>query len=225
MTDSSQPKSIPGEPYYPDSSFDFDYPPERPVACKGCGWSGVWRDARVTDLSRLAYWVVVCPACSIKFAILSIGVPEQIFSEAERGNPNAIALLGAARIEQDRLDAYEAKLVKDNTAFPKITGDGKIKFIWDFEGFWAPAEEDEPWNVIRVARTGEEICREPAFYEVKERFKFIRELLRQRYGKRFQSLTPTRRSWMWLFGDDISASHDCRVKRSALAKEAPWAEN
>ena len=63
------------------------------------------------------------------------------------------------------------------------------------------SDEDagERWTVIRHGST--EVWREPAVYEAYERFDEVKAILKQRYGKRFRSLTPTKASKMWLYGD------------------------
>jgi hypothetical protein len=216
---------VPGKPYYPDSYFSFDYPPERPVTCENCKWSGVWRETRTTDLSRLGYWIQVCPKCEEQLAIVQGWTPEEVLNEAARGNPNAIPLIGEANEKIESGARYASQLVLDPTAFPAPISDRKIVFIWDQEPY-ATGETGEyfGWNVIRMAVTGEEVCREPASYEVPERYKAIKALLELRYGNQFESLIPTSRSWMFLFGDNIGSISDCGVTRSATAEEAPWAE-
>lgn len=216
---------IPGEPYYPDSSFSFDYPPERPVSCKNCAWTGFWRETQSTELSSLGYWIQVCPKCTEKLALLQGWIPEEVIAEAERGNPNATPLLAQAQKALESRVAYESRLVKDPTGFPDVPQGKKQVFIWDLEDY-APGESGDRfgWNVIRLAGTGLEICREPASYEVPERFQAIKVLLKERYGSRFGSLIPTSRSWMYLFGDATFSVSACGVTRSATSEEAPWAE-
>jgi hypothetical protein len=216
---------VPGSPYYPDSYFSFDYPPERPVTCKNCGWSGIWNETHSTELSRLGYWVQVCPKCTEKLAILQGWLPEEVLDEAARGNPNAIPLIGEANKKIESNARYASQLVVDSKNFPAPIPNSTIVFIWDLEAY-AEGETGEHfgWNVIRMAVTGEEICREPASYEVPERYQAIKALLKQHYGNSFEALIPTSRSWMYLFGDDIPSISSCGVTRSATAEEAPWAE-
>ena len=213
-----------GTPYYPDSYFSFDYPPERPVTCRNCDWSGIWSESRPTELSRLGYWVQVCPKCTEKLAILQGWLPEEVLEEAARGNPNAIPLIAEAKKTMERRARYTSQLVVGTENFPAKVPSSKIMFIWDLEPY-ATGEQGEyfGWNVIRVAVTGEEVCREPANYEVPERFEAVKALLKKHYGKSFEALIPTSRSWMYLFGDDLGSIRSCGVTRSATTEEAPWA--
>jgi len=62
--------------------------------------------------------------------------------------------------------------------------------------------DEENYQVIR---TGEaEVWRELAFWDNIPRFNEIKSLLRERYGARFKSLTPTEDSLDWLTGDHFS---------------------
>jgi hypothetical protein len=160
-----------------------------------------------------------------QLAIVQGWLPEEVLDEAARGNPNALPLIDEAKKKIESNARYASQLVVDPTAFPTPISESKVVFIWDKEAY-AEGETGEyfGWNVIRMAVTGEEVCREPASYEVPERYKAIKALLELRYGNQFESLIPTSRSWMFLFGDDVSSIRDCGVTRSATAEEAPWAE-
>lgn len=80
---------------------------------------------------------------------------------------------------------------------PAIEGGG-VRIEWDF------CEEDgESWTILR--HDGNEIWRELACYEGYERFADVFALLHERYGERFRELPPSRSSWLYLFGDKLSA--------------------
>ncbi len=82
------------KPYFPDSDFAPDYPRHRPAECKYCGWQGTYGQAPLGEVSeQLGYWILVCPECDAKLKFLQGPTYDEVLSEANRGNPNAIAVL------------------------------------------------------------------------------------------------------------------------------------
>jgi len=78
-----------------------------------------------------------------------------------------------------------------------------LSFTWDL------AEVDgEPYQIIRAGDT--EVWRELGFFNNISRFEEVRELLKQKYGKRVKSLKPTDGCWEWLCGDKAWTLSDLR---------------
>ena len=76
----------------------------------------------------------------------------------------------------------------------------EIDLVWDTEN----AGGKEASVVIKA---GDRVLwREPLFWECWPRFNQVKVIVKQKYGRRCRSLTPTDRSHIWLFGDSISAS-------------------
>jgi hypothetical protein len=64
-------------------------------------------------------------------------------------------------------------------------------------------DENEDYQIIRVGER--EIWRELAFWDNILRFNEIKDLLKQKYGTRFKSLTPTDGSWTFSPATTISS--------------------
>ena len=73
-----------------------------------------------------------------------------------------------------------------------------LEFTWDF----AKAEDGEYYQTICLAER--ELWRELAFWSNVRRFEEVKGLLKEKYGARFRSLTPTDDSLEWLSGDNLS---------------------
>lgn len=72
--------------------------------------------------------------------------------------------------------------------------DAECEFIWDIV--------EDAQDKFQEIRLGDRLnWRELAFWENLDRFGAIEDLLRQKYGPRFKSLTATEGSKMWLWGD------------------------
>src|ERR1019366_7681616 len=80
---------------------------------------------------------------------------------------------------------------------PELEGDESLEFTWDFKQH--VGDEDEKYQIILVGEI--EVWRELAFWDNMVRFNEIKALLKQRYGTRFKSLTPTDGSLDYLTGD------------------------
>ena len=79
----------------------------------------------------------------------------------------------------------------------------EIDLVWDTEN--AGGED-----ATVVIKAGDRVLwREPLFWECWPRFNQVKVILKQKYGRRCRSLTPTDRSHVWLFGDSLSASGKC----------------
>ena len=166
-----------------------------PIECP-CGWRGRIRDEfEVYD----AVFDVRCADCGRMLLIVSHPTIEETKRAAAAGNRAARRELAPAlRVERFR-ERFEALKLTTGDQLPELDGK-RLEFAWDFE----EDGEDERWTVVRLG--GREIWREPAVWEGYERFDEVKALLKERYGSRFASLTPTQASELYLYGDKLSAS-------------------
>ena len=112
---------------------------------------------------------------------------------AKEGNPEAGKELGRVLERERRLESFERDKLKAVEQLPDLP-DTECEFLWDFV-------EDEQDHFQEIRLGDRLIWREWAFWENGARFGEIEDLLKQKYGKRFKSLSPTPRSEMWLWGD------------------------
>lgn len=80
---------------------------------------------------------------------------------------------------------------------PELAGE-ELRFVWDTSG----GDTDPRTSILHE---GGILWTEPARWEGISRFVAVVGLLRERYGERFAELAPTQRSWLYLYGDDMSA--------------------
>lgn len=117
---------------------------------------------------------------------------------AASGHPCAIADL--PRIEEQAVTRTRkmANLLKQPEQLPDLTSDS-VTIEWSCVDY----ADGEAWQVL--SHEGQEIWREPAFYDCIERFAQVFEILRDRYSTRFAGLPPIGDSVPWLYGDSLSA--------------------
>jgi hypothetical protein len=100
---------------------------------------------------------------------------------------------------EDRIGRFEREKLKDITQLPELNGE-TLEFTLD-----VIQVDGEDYQVIRLGDV--EVWRELAFWDHMPLFSELKNLLREKYGSRFKSLTPTGWSLDWLTGD-----HYYRVK-------------
>jgi hypothetical protein len=128
--------------------------------------------------------------------IVSYPTVEETKEYAAAGNPRAIKELPTAlRVERFRA-RFEAHALRSPDELPELDGDA-LEFVWDFQG--TVGSSGEQWTVVRLG--DRVIWREPAIYEGAWRFDEVKAILKERYGRRFASLTPTGASEYYLLGD------------------------
>jgi hypothetical protein len=171
----------------------YGYDPATPLECPACGWSGAGKDASQEMHQEL--FDVSCPRCDQMLLVVSFPTIEETRQAAAAGHPGAIdELSNAERAERRTQRAAELELRAD-TPLPELPG-ARLQFVWDFE-----EADGECWTLIRCGE--ETVWRELAYYEGWQRFNEVKQLLKQRY-EQFVSLTPTDRSELYLFGDDVA---------------------
>lgn len=96
------------------------------------------------------------------------------------------------RVLEARRD-FEAKMLKSADQLPELEGTA-VEFVWDMDN-----------ESTLIKRGTKAVWKEPAIFEGWERFNEVKGLLKQKYGARFRSLTITRGSETYLYGDDLFA--------------------
>lgn len=175
---------------YPDF-WDVDLDDQ--VTCPFCGWEG--RIGAEFEPRRECY-ELRCPGCERMLLIVLYPTTEETKRAAAAGNRRAQEALPQYLEHERFLARHERLKLKSPDQLPEIEGTGALAFEWDF---LTDEERDERWSVIRHGER--ELWREPALWEGYERFEEVKAILKRRYGARFESLTPTERSEMWLRGD------------------------
>jgi hypothetical protein len=173
----------------------YDYDECEPIECPQCHWTGLADEGAREYYHDL--FDVSCPRCDKMLLIISHPTIAETKAAAAAGNPSALeAIPHVERIEEfQRL--FETRKLRSPRQLPDLEGE-KLAFLWDEE----VRSETERLTLIRIgARI---IWSEPELWEGARRFEQVKELLKQRYGSRFRSLTPTRQSEMYLYGDDPS---------------------
>ncbi len=124
---------------------------------------------------------------------------EQVKEAAAAGNVEAINTLPNVLQREALWERFERTKLKSPEQLPDLQEE-KIDLVWDTEN----ADEKDASVVIKAGNRV--LWREPLFWECWHRFNQVKAILKQKYGRRCRSLTPTDRSHVWLFGDSLSAS-------------------
>jgi hypothetical protein len=119
--------------------------------------------------------------------------PSETREAAARGDQRAQEEVGFLDARERFLAEFDRRKLRSPDQLPDLGGE-RLEFSWDMPS------EDEKLAVIRLGE--QEVWTEPALWEGYERFNEVKALLKERYGSRFRSLTPTERGKTWLYGDD-----------------------
>lgn len=167
--------------------------------CERCGWTGSvgLEDLEAGDVAA----IIECPKCYKSLGVVLYPNLKDTKEAAAQGNEAATKALPdfEARINHnwELLEKFEQEKIHSPDQLPELEGED-LAFVWDF----VKAEDGEFYQVIKLGDV--ELWREFAFFNNMQRFEEIKELLRAKYGRRFQSLTPTSASIDWLSGDNIA---------------------
>jgi len=163
--------------------------------CPFCSWTGGF-----DQLEREQYRDLFdgsCPQCGKMLLVVFFPTAEEIRAAAAGGNVEAQEMLPRVTQREDLDAAFGRDGLRSADQVPDLPGN-ELEFEWD-------QEQDGEKN-LTIIRSGEAVIwKEPAFYEGWPRFNQVKEILRARYGSRFKSLTPTERSRLYLFGDDLGS--------------------
>jgi GTP pyrophosphokinase len=169
---------------------------EKVRKCPRCGWQGLPEEASQEHFRDL--FEFYCPRCGEKLGLIAYPTREEIREAAARGDESARVDLMAVEIQEARERRFEIEKLKGPEDLPDLPGD-RLHFLWDLG-------ENERGEEMVVLRLGRRILWiELAFWEGYERFNEVREILKQKYGRRFCALAPARGSEDDLFGDCLSA--------------------
>jgi len=95
-----------------------------------------------------------------------------------------------------RMNKFRSNHLHSLEQLPELEGES-LEFTWDIAVH--VGDEREDCQLIKIGER--EVWRELAFWDNMVRFNEIKVLLKQKYGPRFQSLTPTDGSLDYLTGD------------------------
>jgi hypothetical protein len=155
-----------------------------PLTCPVCGWEGTGADADRNSYSDV--FDLCCPACSKMLVVVPRVLDiELVKREAALGNPRAFADMDMVRLIEAHRERFEREHLRSPEQLPEVDGE-QLAFEWDYDG-------DMRDSLITIC--GHLVWREPTVYDKgAKRFNEVEELMRERYGRRFASLTPTERS-------------------------------
>jgi len=141
-----------------------------------------------------------CARCDRGVAYVQFPNLRDMEQAAAEGNEEAIRDLPEKRERIRRLEARMNKFWSNHLhsleQLPELEGES-LEFIWDIAVHVGGERED--YQIIKIGEM--EVWRELAFWDNMARFNEIKDLLKQRYGTRFKSLTPTDGSLDFLTGD------------------------
>jgi len=165
------------------------------VKCRCGKWVG-----KIIEASRETHRELQdfhCPVCDEIVAIIGNPTEQEIRDAAARGNPKAIRSLPSLDKMVARTETARGMALRSPDQLPEIEGE-RLCFTWD------SMEEGDEYNA--EIRFGKKVLwRELAFWEGWERFNDVKDILKAKYGSRFYSLSPTSRSELYLYGDDLQS--------------------
>ncbi len=173
----------------------YDYEEEDRLICPRCGWAGPVKDGSTELFQELLE--ISCPRCDEKLLLAGYPTEEETERAANRGNRKALRELPSLRRRQDFRERFESERLRSVTQLPDLEGQ-TLDLVWDHE-----ARDQDRLTVIRIG--DRVIWCEPALWEGWDRFNEVKTILKEKYGSRFRSLTPTSASELYLYGDDLSA--------------------
>lgn len=160
--------------------------------CSHCGWEGPGVDTCPNETG-----IMECPRCDRGVGTIEFPTLRETEEAAAQGNEDAIRDLPGVREQINRIDArtkrFEREKLSSTNQLPELVGES-LEFTLDVSGV-----DGEDYQVIQLGDA--EVWRELAFWDHVPRFNEIKALLKEKYGTRFKSLTPTGNSLDWLTGD------------------------
>ena len=166
--------------------------------CAQCGWTGTvgFEDLEAGDVAA----IIECPKCYKSLGVVLFPNLQETKEAAAQGNEKAIQALPGFEMRVERnwelLEKFDQKKIRSADQLPNLDG-ASLEFQWDF----VKGEDGEWYQSIRLRDV--EVWRELAFFNNLQRFEEVKELLKAKYGTRFESLTPTLASIEWLSGDSF----------------------
>jgi hypothetical protein len=174
--------------------------------CKVCGWQGAGEQCRQGEMYKDLF-EICCPSCGKEIETVmypTIEESRQNWSKVSETDKKIVELI------ELRQKNFAASKLKSPDQLPDVEGDDLI-FTWDIE-------DCQKGGDTLIKYGSEIIWREPAFYEGYQRFEEVANIIKQKYGNRLQDLVPTRKSYIYLFGDRLSAPDQVEKVRKSLSK-------
>ena len=159
-----------------------------------CGWTGSKEEASTEYFDELTE--VNCPKCEGRIGLVSHPTFDEVERAAARGDHRAQRDLREVREAQAEGDERRRSQLCDPDELADLPGD-RLDFVWGI---------DHERYVIRCGDTV--VWSEIAGWEDYERFDEVKAILKEKYGKRFGSLTLTDGARFNLSGDRWSCEFD-----------------
>ena len=175
----------------------YDYKEDEEIECSQCNWKGLAKDLGKENYRDL--YDASCPKCYKMLLIVQYPTPDEVKQQFEAGNKEVEGDYMGVLVTEAHNKRFQERKLKSPEQLPEIQGN-KLDFLWDYK---EPPTNDmfKPETVIRYGEVV--LWREPAFWEGWFRFNEVKDILKQKYGNRFHSFTPTDASELFLYGDDI----------------------
>jgi hypothetical protein len=174
------------------------------VTCPTCGWQGTGQDLALSEMFEGGA-EYACPKCGHEFGFQAFPTADEVRNDP-RADPIDKLALG---IRESRLARHDATKLVSIDQLPNLDPSPTV-LVWDVAA--NPSGDSE----VQILHGERVLWRELSWYENYERFGEIARLLKQKYGEELVDLVPTRRSWMDLYGDRLSADRHVEDVRSSL---------
>jgi hypothetical protein len=166
------------------------------LQCPKCQWSGMAKDGAIRDYSTL--FDISCPKCFEMLLLVPYPTDEQTKEAAANGNKEALAEMHNVLHRKRFQASLEINKLKTPDQLPDLTGDS-LEFICAIS-----TDDMTPADVV-IKHGDTVLWQEPEQYEWWDRFNAIKAILKEKYGSRFKSFTPTPRARYSLFGDRLNS--------------------
>ena len=179
---------------------------EKDYECGDCNWRGKGSQLQSCEWYRELF-EVCCPVCGKKLD--NILYPTLAESRQNWDNASKADKWMMERIEEKQRE-FAARKLESSEQLPDLEGDDLI-LVWD-------VTEYNGGDVL--IKYGERVIwSEPSFYENYKRFATVAALLKKKYGDSLQDFIPTRKSWLYLYGDSMSSVDYVAEIRKSLSRQ------
>lgn len=176
-----------------------DYSDYMSLVCPKCSWTGLAKDGARADHSTL--FDVSCPKCFEMLLVVPYPTDEQTREASLLGNKEALEEMPSVLYREQFNQNYNKVKLQTADQLPDLEGD-TLEFICDVSS----PEDDYLASGDIVIKHGDKILyQEPERYEWWDRFNELKAILKEKYGSRFKSFTPTPRARYSLYGDRLSS--------------------
>lgn len=168
-----------------------------------CGWCGPLHLDQAEPHESLMEFC--CPECDTSLVIVTYPTDDEAFKrldELPRSERASVLKRQQFLEEAGRLSLQHPEQL------PALEDD-ELELQWDFL-----TEGETRFTIIRHGATV--VWRELAFWEGTERFEEVAMILKARYGSRLLDLVPTEASYLYLYGDELSAPSTVKQVRKSL---------